>query len=291
MTETERVKPRALATEEAIHLALESRWSEAVAVNRRIIDQHGPEEDACNRLGKALSELGRIEEAIAAYQQTVQLNPLNLIAPKMVRKLSALLQAPAPVEGSNAAIDVDLFTEEPGRSGLTVLTAPGDTPLGAVAAGDVVELEVVATALRARTAKGVALGEVETKLARRLVPLIQSGNRYEAAVARVDEARVEVMVRESHQAPENSRKTSFPIARGTRRDDYRPYAKESLLSTRGVDDESLEPDDDEPAGLAADDGDELEGMQTVEAELDDAGSADTFDDEDNDDESRPEDSY
>ena len=54
------------------------------------------------------------------------------------------------------------------------------------------------------------------------------------AVARVDDRRIEVMIRETYQAPENARKSSFPIARGTRREDFRPYAKESLLASRGA---------------------------------------------------------
>jgi Flp pilus assembly protein TadD len=66
VAEAERIKPRALYTEEAIQLALESNWQEAVSVNRAILDKYGPEEDAFNRLGKALSELGKLEDALEA---------------------------------------------------------------------------------------------------------------------------------------------------------------------------------------------------------------------------------
>ena len=104
MTDIERVRPRALAADEAIQLALESRWAEAVSVNRRLIEQHGPDEDACNRLGKALSELGEIDAALDSYRRTLEINPLNLIAPKMVRKLTALQEASATIEGSNCLL-------------------------------------------------------------------------------------------------------------------------------------------------------------------------------------------
>ncbi len=292
MTDTERVKPRALTVEEAIQLALESRWSEAVAVNRRLLEQHGPDEDAYNRLGKALSELGEIQEALDAYRRTIELNPLNIIAPKMARKLSALLEAPSKVEGSNAAIDVDLFTEEPGKSGLIQLNLPKGAAAGTVSPGDVVELEADGIALHVRTARGVDLGDTEAKLARRLMPLIDTGNRYEAAVVRIEGERVEVMIRETFQSPENARKTSFPIARGARREDFRPYAKESLLGAREVDDEGLERDDEDEVRGGAADGDELDGLQPVEGELEEAGAVDAFEEEDDDDEdARPEDSY
>ncbi len=287
MAEVERVKPRAMYVEEAIQLALESRWNEAVAVNRALLERHGEEEDTFNRLGKALSELGQPEEALDAYQQSLRLNPLNIIAQKNVRKLSALLQAPSRPEGMAAAIDVDLFTEEPGKSGITVLVPPAGGVDVAVAPGDVVELHVDHGQLRARTVRGIDLGDVDTKLARRLVPLTITGNRYSAAVARVDDRRIEVMIRETYQAPENARKTSFPIARGARREEFRPYAKESLLASRGIDDEAAEEEENLPGG--DDSTEELDGMQPVEADLDESGGFELEDDADED--VRPEDEY
>lgn len=291
MTETERVRPKAMAVEEAIALALDSRWSDAVSVNRRLLEQHGPDEDAYNRLGKALSELGELKEALASYQHTLELNPLNLIAPKMVRKLTALLETPAKVEGSNAAIDVDLFTEEPGKSGLTTFQIPRGGAGAAVVPGDVVDLSISGTQLKARTARGVELGDVDTKIARRLIPLMQTGNTYTAAVARIDDSKAEVMIREAYQSPVNSRKASFAVSRSPRRDEFRPYAKESLLATRGTDDEGLDLDDEGTLAAEPADDEELDGMQTVEADLDEAGVVDTVEDDEVDDDARPEDHY
>ncbi|MDB5064437.1 MAG: repeat-containing protein [Chloroflexi bacterium] len=287
MAEVERVKPRAMYVEEAIQFALESRWSEALAVNRALLERHGEDEETFNRLGKALSELGQAEEALDAYQKSLRINPLNIIAQKNVRKLSALLQAPTRPEGMAAAIDVDLFTEEPGKSGITVLVPPAGGVDVAVAPGDVVELHVDRGQLRARTVRGIDLGDVDTKLARRLVPLMISGNRYSAAVARVDDRRIEVMIRETYQAPENARKTSFAIARGARREEFRPYAKESLLASRGIDDEAAEEEENLPG--SDDNTEELEGLQPVEAETDESGGFEMEDDADED--VRPEDEY
>jgi tetratricopeptide (TPR) repeat protein len=287
LAEVERVKPRAMYVEEAIQFALESRWSEALAVNRALLERHGEDEETFNRLGKALSELGQAEEALDAYQKSLRINPLNIIAQKNVRKLSALLQAPTRPEGMAAAIDVDLFTEEPGKSGITVLVPPAGGVDVAVAPGDVVELHVDHGQLRARTVRGIDLGDVDTKLARRLVPLMISGNRYSAAVARVDDRRIEVMIRETYQAPENARKTSFAIARGARREEFRPYAKESLLASRGIDDEAAEEEENLPG--SDDNTEELEGLQPVEAETDESGGFEMEDDADED--VRPEDEY
>ncbi len=119
---------------------------------------------------------------------------------------------------------------------------------------------------------------------------METGNRYSAAVARAEDDRIEIMIREVFQSPENSRKSSFPIARG-KREEFRPYAKESLLASRGADWDAMETEEDEALpGDAVDSGDEdFEGMQTVESDADDAGGGDY--DEEPDEDVRPEDQY
>jgi len=290
VAEAERIKPRALYAEEAIQLALESNWQEAVSVNRTILEKHGPDEDAHNRLGKALSELGRLEEALESYGETLKLNPMNVIAQKNQRKLSAMLEQPARVEGVTGSVDVDLFAEEPGKSSLTVLSRPSGGVLVQVAPGDPVELAPVGGVLHAATTRGVALGDVEAKISRRLIPLMETGNRYMAAVARVEDERIEIMIREILQSPENSRKSSFPISRG-KREEFRPYAKESLLASRATDWDAMETEEDEsiPGSVADDAEEDFDGMQTVDSDGDDSSGGDF--DEEPDEDTRPEDQY
>ena len=286
----ERVKPRSMFVEEAIQQALESRWSDALATNQALIERHGPDEDTYNRIGKALTELGRLDEALSAYSSALKLNQLNLIAQKNVRKLSVLVESKETVTASTQTIDVELFTEEPGKSALTVLTPPRQAVTVAVAPGDTVELSVKGAQLQAKTARGVTLGEVEAKIARRLIPLMETGNRYTSAVARVDDQQIEIIVREIYQAPENTRATSFPLSKSGRRDEFRPYAKDSLLAAREIDAESIAGDDDDdvPARSPAEPDEELEqmGMSTFAAEPEEATES-ASDDED----TRPEDEY
>jgi tetratricopeptide (TPR) repeat protein len=297
VADTEHVKPRGLYVEEAIAAALESRWTDAVAINEALIDKHGVDEELYNRLGKARSELGSLHEALASYQSALELNALNLIAQKQVRRITALLEAEARPAAAAGVIDVDLFAEEPGKSGRTLLTPPrGGAANVTVAPGDAVELIASGSQLLAETSRGVALGAVESKLSHRLRLLIETGNRYSAVVARVEEDRIELIIREIFQAPENSRKSSFPISRNARRDDFRPYAKDSLLSERGVDDEGFGAGDDDLAPTpAAGETEELVGMQELNDEFEPAVAGGVAEDDpsadDDDDEGRPEDHY
>ncbi len=291
MAEAERVKPRSIYVEEAIQAALESRWNDAVAINRALVERHGADDETCNRIGKALTELGEHQEALDAYTQALQLNPLNVIAQKNVRKLQLLLDSREKLGGAKGAIDVDLFAEEPGKSALTVLNPPKSGVVIAVAPGEVVELHLQDGGLQAQTARGVVLGDVDSKIARRLVPLIGSGNRYTAVVARVEESQIEIIVREAFQSAENARKSSFPVSR-QKREEFRPYAKESLLAQRGVDDADLGDGDEEgePPDVA-EPGDELEQLAAGEDFEEPAPLEETEEADDVDEDARPEDQY
>lgn len=283
----ERVKPRSMFVEEAVQQALESRWSDALTTNHVIIERYGADEDTHNRIGKALTELGRLSEALEAYSAALQLNPLNLIAQKNVRKLASMLESQETVSAAARPIDVEAFTEEPGKSALTLLRPPEQKVAVAVAPGDSVELEASDDRLLARTSRGVPLGDVDPKIARRLLPLMATGNRYSAAVARVDDGDIELVIRETFQAPENAHVTSFQLSRSGRRDEFRPYAKESLLAAREIDAESGDDDEDyaESSSEPSEDLAEM-GMSTFQAESEESSS-----DGDGDDDSRPEDEY
>jgi len=251
----ERIKPRAQYVDEAIELALANRWVEAVQVNRGIMDRFGPDEDTLNRLGKAYTELGQLTEATDAYKGTLKMNPVNPIAVKNLSKLQAL-RGGQPVPTSKAKVDVDAFIEETGKTSLTALHvhAEGD-PCSKVAGGDPVKLIAAGDTMNVETSRGIVLGHLEHALGRRLIKFLEGGNRYSGAVATCDGGAVKIIVRETYQDPKFFGRPSFPIKRG--RDEFRPYAKESLL-TRNADVEETEEDGEEPA-------EELDGMHTVES--------------------------
>jgi len=252
----ERIKPRAQYVDEAIELALANRWVEAVQVNRGIMDRFGPDEDTLNRLGKAYTELGQRDEAVEAYKGTLKLNPVNPIAVKNLSKLQAL-RGGQPAPTSRAKVDVDAFIEETGKTSLTALHvhAEGD-PCTKVAGGDPVKLIVAGDTMNVETARGIYLGHLEHALGRRLIKFLEGGNKYSGAVATCEGGAVKIIVRETYQDPKFFGRPSFPIKKAGR-DEFRPYAKESLL-TRTADAEDSDEESEEPA-------EELDGMHTVES--------------------------
>jgi len=280
----EHLKPKSQYAEEAVQLALSGRWEQAADVNRFILESFGADQEAQNRLGKALTELGRLDEAKASYEASLQLNPLNMIARKNAAKLDVLLRAKDGLRSGPAKVDLNLFVEEMGKTMVTVLEAVGPDVCRLVVPGDVAELRIERDGIVAETVRGVRLGMLEARLARRLIKFIKGGNRYQAGVTGCEGDQVRMIVRETHQDPRFVGKPSFPMRR-KREVDFRPYTKESLLA-REV--ESYEEDGGEEREEGEDTGDsEIAGLHPVEDEaepLEDFGGQIEAGDEDEEDE-------
>ena len=93
-TETTMRQRRQLA-DTAIAQATQGEWEAAVATNQELLEL-GPDTDAYNRLGKAFAELGRHDEALAAYENALERDATNRIAERNVARLRVLLGGPSP---------------------------------------------------------------------------------------------------------------------------------------------------------------------------------------------------
>src|SRR4030043_1367372 len=92
----DKARLRRKASQEAIALAMQSRWQEAITVNQSIIDLFPTDIDAYNRLGRAYTELGEFAKAKEAYSKALELDPSNTIASKNLSRLSLLQEAQEP---------------------------------------------------------------------------------------------------------------------------------------------------------------------------------------------------
>ena len=287
-TETsEHLKPRSQYADDAVQLAIAGKWDEAVKLNKFIIENFGADEETQNRLGKALSELGKLKEAKASYEAALKINPMNSIAKKNAARINALLHQKEGLKVGGTRVDLNLFVEEMGKTVITTVDSPPNADIcSKVAAGDVAELKVDGDALLAETSRGVKLGLLEAKLARRLIKFMRGGNRYQAGVTSCDGNTVKLIVRETYQDPHFAGKPSFPMRR-KREVEFRPYTKESLL-TRGAQVFSEEEEEEEALVETPASDDMEEGMHAVEEEgeaLDFSDDADGETEEEDEDES------
>lgn len=247
-------------TDLAVRQAQEGLWEEAVNTNRNILNLFPQEPEAYNRLGKAYSELGQYAEARQAYSQTLKYSPNNTIAKKNLDRLALLQETPAAAHTSVERIDPRLFIEETGKTGITDLInlAPASV-LAKVGVGDRVQLHVSGHSVLVRNPAGEDIGQIEPRLANRLINFMAGGNRYAAAILAMENGQVRLIIREEYQHPGMFGKVSFPAQGGGEL--VRAYIKDSMLRYDREDEDELGNDDEYYDG-----GDEADDMTEVDFE-------------------------
>ena len=228
----------------AVALAMKNRWEEAAAVNQTIARDFPEDIGAYNRLGKALSELGRNREAQEAFRSVLKRSPNNAIARKNLSRLMKLADADTPRVAKTASRRSQTFIEESGNAGVTALRklAPPGTLLK-LTPGDMVRLEPTGSGLSVRDESGAYIGQVEPRVGTRIARLARGGNLYEAAVTSVEESELLIIIRETYKTPAQSSIVSFPSRGG---EDYRVYVPSAVMGY-----EVSDGDEEEQRELAA----------------------------------------
>jgi hypothetical protein len=223
----EQSRVRAKLSDEAIALAMESRWQEAVAVNTNIIERFPTDVEAHNRLGRALTELGEFARAREAYATAVELAPNNAIAKKNLARLATLSETKAMPVSEHRRIALELFLTEIGEGGIVKLSHPAPWGvLARIAVGDQVELRVKGQRLIVEDIRGEYLGEIEPEYEARLIKSIMNGSKYTAAILNLEENEIKVIIKKLYQHPDEAR---HPIFRAKTGKDFHPYNRDSLL--------------------------------------------------------------
>lgn len=255
----ERARLRKQMSDQAIKLAVSSRWDEAVSVNREFIRVFGEEAEAYNRLGKALSEVGQVSEARKSYGRSLEIEPTNTIARRNLDRLGTMRDSAASA-AAPSQLDTRLFIEESGKAAVATLQAVNAEAAALLDAGDLVDLQVQGNAVNVVNMSGEYIGMVEPRIGLRLSKMMEAGNQYSAALLATGDVRV--MIRETFQAPAMIGRVSFPQAVRSNAE-VRAYTRKGLLRGEDLD----YGDDDE-----ADDTEEEEtGWHDDNADMDGTG--------------------
>ena len=153
---------------------------------------------------------------------------------------------------------------------MTVLHKPASrNVLAKVAAGDLVDLRTEEHRLVVQSLQGECLGEVEPKLANRLLKLMRQGNRYSGAVVSVQHQSLAVALREVYTHPDLLGVASFPY-KGS--DDPMAYLRDTyarLDLEADAEDDDIAPDWGEPDEASPDQEGQPERAPSAHQDLDD----------------------
>ncbi len=224
--EEERTRLKRQSSKQAIALAMQGWWREAIAANKSLLESFPDDVEAYNRLGRAYMELGEYALAREAYETAIELDSYNIIAKKNLNRLSHLGETVVSSEGGFHKVEPQQFIEEVGKAGVVSLChqAPLEV-LAKTVAGSRVNLRIDGPSLIVENSRGEYLGQVESKHGQRLIKLMEGGNKYTATIIRSTEEAVTAIIREVYQEPSQAGRLSFP-SKGAK--GVRPYANHGI---------------------------------------------------------------
>src|SRR5437762_1615715 len=111
------LRVRALA-DQAVAAALDADWPRAVELNTKILEATADDIEGRHRLGRAFRDLGRLDEAKAAFAEVLKAEPYNSIAIRGSQRVTALLEHKAKAVTTNTKTQPRLFVEDMGKTGI-----------------------------------------------------------------------------------------------------------------------------------------------------------------------------
>ncbi len=234
-------------------LAGEGRWAEAIEVNQQLIERSSKDVNAFNRLGKAYFELHRYRSAYEAYGTAVAIDPANVIAQRNLSRIEPLkaIEEDGDVQAMQHVIRPGIFIEEVGKTYVDdLVNVTGQEVLTELSSGNQLTIRVEGDDVMVIDQTGRYIGQVEPRLAKRLVELIEIGNLYEVYVTSSSGQSVRVIIREAEKNPVMGNRLSFPrqgkvaIPRAYLRD-TRLFRDEPDMLLGDEEDEELDADDAE----------------------------------------------
>lgn len=267
----------------ALTASLESRWEESLEINDSILERFPRDAEAFNRKGRTLIELRQLGAARDAYSEALKADPANMIARRNLQRLEMLYNRP---EGQPEGVDTSetaiphpsVFVEEIGKTWVDELTNPADLgQLAEVSPGDKVQLKIEGNTLVVLSDDGVHLGELEPRVANRVIKLMESGNQFEAYALGVSAQSLRIILRETYRNPDNGVVLTFPRQVRTTQDLMREREQLSLREESDFDFGETG-DEEEVDTDPEDDTDDVD--EEANAYVNDSGASDVDDEED-----------
>ena len=192
---------------QAIQTALIGDWENAVACNKKILEEDPNDIDTLNRLAFAYASLGNAKEAKDIYQKVLTLDNQNPIAVRNLKRLSGGSQA--KTNNSNMKMN-NIFIEEPGKTKVIDLINVAEQKLiSQLRSGEYLELAVKRMKIFALDGQKQYIGMLPDDLGKRLIKFMDGGNQYEAYVKTVDNHKVTVFVKETKRSSRFKYQSSF----------------------------------------------------------------------------------
>ncbi len=197
--------------DQAIKLALDNNWDDAIALNKQILEENQQDIDTLNRLAYAYMQSGKFDDAKSTYTLVTDIDKTNPIAVKNLKKLVALSQSKNGINPQSHINHMDnVFIQEAGKTKTIELSNIADKrTLMSLQHGDEVILTIKRSKVFALTSDKAFVGMLPDNVGIRLISFIKGGNEYQACIKSVDERSVSVFIKETKRAKKFFNQSSF----------------------------------------------------------------------------------
>ncbi len=193
---------------QAVKTALNGDWKNAIELNKTLLGQSPNDIDTLNRLGLAYSVTGDHVNAKNTYQKVFQLDPLNMIALKNLKKLNGKNNSGKPLQGQ-FLIKCN-FLEETGKTKVVeLINIAQPHVIQTLKTGQNVDLVVKRSKIFILDFEKQYVGVLPDDIGNRLIKFIKNGNCYEAYIKSTNQNKVNVFLKEVKRATKFKNQPSF----------------------------------------------------------------------------------
>ncbi len=197
----------------AINATLDSRWNDALKLNRQIIKLDPQNIDALNRQAHIFMEKGRSNLAKKYYSEVVKIDPYNPIA---IKNLKIIKSFKSNGRGDEIRTNGDfklspaLFLQEPGKTKVvSLLKVAEPQKLSKAFCGMQVNFAIKNRKITIVDTDGNYLGVLPDDICHHLLRLIKGGNKYDLFVKSIRVNSLSVLIKETFRSKRFKNQPSF----------------------------------------------------------------------------------
>ncbi len=196
---------------QAIQTALSGDWKSAILLNKQLLTENPDDLDTLNRLALAYAISGKAKEAKNMYQKVLDIDPLNPIALKNIKRLKE--KSFSGSKNGNVTQINHNFLEETGKTKVIELvnTAQPRT-IQTLRTGQFVYLCIKRSKIFVLADENQYIGVLPDDIGKRLIKFLKSGNKYEAFVKSANPHHLVIFIKEIKRSSKYKDQPSFLAA-------------------------------------------------------------------------------
>lgn len=197
----------------AIDAALDSRWEEALKLNKKLLKLNPCNVDALARLARVYLEMGRIHLAKRYYLEVVKIDPYNPIALKNLKIIKSFKNNGQQTNihlNATTKLSASLFLQEPGKTKIVnLLKVAEPQKLSQAYCGMPVAMVIKNRKITIVDSFGNYLGVLPDDICHHLLRLLKGGSKYDLFIKSIKVNGLAVLIKETFRSKRFKNQPSF----------------------------------------------------------------------------------